>query len=77
MVLASQLTLEEGISPLAREFSGHTVIGCDEQLLETEDSLLISSEASVSYYDCVCIIVDCSITTTIYTVGTSLKNSTL
>ena len=48
VVLASQLTLEEGISPLAREFSGHTVIGCDEQLLETEDSLLISSEASVS-----------------------------
>lgn len=45
------LAESNGASSFAIEVGGHIAIGCEEQWLETDDNLLISSvrEASVSY----------------------------
>ena len=51
VVLALQFISAVGVSPFAREFNGHTEEdnGCEEHVLETDDNLFISSEATVSY----------------------------
>ena len=51
VVLALQFISAVGVSPFVREFNGHTEEdrGCEEHVLETDDKLFISSEATVSY----------------------------